>query len=278
VRRALAPLRQLTDALQRRQADDLTPLPGEAAPAELTPLLGAMNGLFARVGELLARERRFTADAAHELRTPLAVLRAQWDVVRRASGDERTQAEARMQLGLDRMERLVTQMLSLSRAEAAQAALLREEVDWTPIVETAMGDCLDLSQRRRIELACEWPANGRPALPLIGDAPLLTVLLRNLLDNACRYGAPGSTVVLRMGTEQIEVENAGAPLSPAQRARLGERFHRPDGQRETGSGLGVSIVQRIAALHGLRLDHADGADGQGVRAIVRFAPARVRGS
>ena len=105
-------------------------------------------------------------------------------------------------------------------------------------------------------------------MPLQGDPDLMTVLLRNLLDNAVRYAPEGSTVVLRFGPGALAVENAGEPLTADTLARLGERFRRREGQAEIGSGLGVSIVQRIAALHGLVLRHGPGADGQGVVASV----------
>jgi two-component system sensor histidine kinase QseC len=278
VRRALVPLRQLAADLHERSADDLRPVPAMHAPAELQPAVAAMNGLFTRIEEALARERRFTADAAHELRTPLAVLRAQWDVLRGArTAAEREAAEVRLGLGLDRLDRLVTQMLALSRVEAGRDITLRE-VRWTGIVEQAMSDCLPLAERRRIDLACEWPdpaarpgALDRHPLPLVGDEHLLTVMLRNLLDNAVRYAPAGTQVVLRLDTDQLSVENEGAPLPPDQLARLGERFFRPDGQEETGSGLGVSIVQRIASLHGLLVRLSSRADGQGMRVVV--APA-----
>lgn len=274
VRRALVPVHALADDLRRRAADDLAPVEMGQAPAELKPLMGAINGLFDRIKGLLARERRFTGDAAHELRTPLAVLRAQWDVVRRsAGGADRAQAEAKFEAGLERMDRLVTQMLALSRADTADASLLTTEVQWAPIVEQAMSDCLALAHRRGIELACEWPPEGQPALPLLGEPNLLTLLLRNLLDNAARYAPAGSTVTLHMGREQLEVRNEGEPLSEEQLAGLGRRFHRAAGQQESGSGLGISIVERIAALHGLQLGYSAGEDGRGVRATLRFAPA-----
>jgi two-component system sensor histidine kinase QseC len=249
-------------------------VPDDRAPAELKPLLGAMNGLFARIDQLLVRERRFTADAAHELRTPLAVLRAQWDVVRRAgSQTERAAAEAKLSAGLDRMERLMTQMLSLSRVESGIAPALTTEVEWPRIVEQAMSDCLATAERRRIELACEWPPRRSHPFPLLGDEHLLTMLLRNLLDNAVRYAPEGSSVVLRIGREDLELENEGEPLSPEQLTRLGERFYRPDGQQEGGSGLGVSIVRRIAELHGLELLFGPGAGGRGVKVTLQFDAA-----
>ena len=269
VRRALAPVRTLTGELKSRGADELQPLPAATAPVELRPMVDAMNGLFARIEAALERERRFTADAAHELRTPLAVLRNQWDVVRRAAQpEERRDAEARLAAGLERMDRLVTQLLALSRLEATSRLSRAEPIDWAPIVEQAMSDCLAVAGRRRIELACEWPAEGEAAFPLRGDADLLAVLLRNLLDNAVRYAPEGTTVTLRFGGRGLRVENEGPPLRPEVQAQLGRRFHRVDGQVETGSGLGVSIVQRVAALHGLVLRYAARDDASGVVADV----------
>ncbi len=271
IRQALAPLDAISRQLAVRPAHDLSPLPDAGTPSELAPLVQATNGLFARIAGLLARERRFTADAAHELRTPLAFLRTQWDVVRRSSAAERERAEAQFSAGLERMDRLVTQLLALSRAEAADARLLSTEIAWPAIVERVLSDCLPLATRREVELACEWPAGGRPALPLLGDTELLTVLLRNLVDNAIRYTPRGTTVTLLMQADAIEVVNEAPPLPAGQLARLGERFSRPDGQDAPGRGLGLSIVQRIGALHGLSVEHAAGPQGRGVRAIVRFS-------
>lgn len=275
VRRALRPVRALTSELQGRSADDLRPVPLTHAPQELQPMLAAMNGLFTRIEFTLERERRFTADAAHELRTPLAVLRAQWDVLRRArSEDERRRAEAQLDAGMDRMDRLVTQLLALSRLESTHHLPHARELEWAPLVEQAMSDVLSLAERRRVELDCEWPVAGTRPLPLHGDADLMTVLLRNLLDNAVRYAPAGSTVRMRFGADRLAVENDGDALSADVLAELGQRFRRVDGQAESGSGLGVSIVQRIAALHGLTLRYRARAEGRGV--VAELAPAGVQ--
>ena len=274
VRRALAPMQGLAGQLVHRNADDLTPIPTTRQPGELMPLLEAMNGLFTRVADVLARERRFTGDAAHELRTPLAALRAQWDVVRRAApGPARAQAEVRLANGLDRMDRLVAQLLMLSRVEslrAGTAAPANDEVNWRAIVEEVVADCLPLAERRNIEISCDWPPDDSRALPLLGSTPLLTVMLRNLLDNAVRYATPHTTVTLRFSEATLVVENDAAPLPGEHLARLGERFHRPEGQVEPGSGLGISIAQRIAALHGLALDLGANARGTGFCARLQF--------
>jgi len=260
VKRALQPVRALTRELQGRSADDLRPVPVNHAPHELQPMLQAMNGLFSRIESTLERERRFTADAAHELRTPLAVLRAQWDVLKRSSGEaERAQAAARLDAGMDRVDRLVTQMLALSRLEATERLPQAAALQWEPIVEQAVSDVLPLAERRRIELDCEWPAAGTLALPLRGDAALMSVLLR-------------------FGASTLQVENDGPPLPHEMLVHLGERFRRVDGQHESGSGLGVSIAQRIAALHGLRLHYHAGAEGRGVVAELALAGMQESGN
>lgn len=280
VRRALSPMQGLARQLARRNADDLTPIGATEQPGELQPLLVAMNGLFQRMADMLARERRFTGDAAHELRTPLAALRVQWDVVRRAvPGPARTHAEEKLAAGLDRMDRLVTQLLMLSRVESMRAGAdgpQKEEVHWRELVEEVVADCLPLAERRHIEIACEWPEDDRRGLPLLGNPPLLAVMLRNLLDNAVRYARPHTTVTLRFTETELAVENDGEALAAEQLERLGERFHRPEGQSESGSGLGLSIAGRIAALHGLELGVGPRADGGGFCARVYFERARVR--
>ena len=265
VRQALTPVRSLTDEVQRRSAADLKPVSTAQVPTELRPLLSAMNGLFARIEATLARERSFTADAAHELRTPLAVLRVQWDVLNHSADDaERGRAAVNLGKGLDRMDRLVGQLLALSRLEATERLPHRGPVQWPPLVEQAMSDLLPLAERRQIELGCDWPATAESSFALDGDPDLLAVLLRNLMDNAVRYAPEGTEVTLRFTASALTVENDGPPLSAETLAHLGERFHRPAGQVETGSGLGVSIAQRIAALHGLVLRYRPRADGSGV--------------
>jgi two-component system sensor histidine kinase QseC len=266
VRKALVPLRALAQGLAERDADDLSPVSLRDPPGELRPLLGALNGLFERIDRAIRRERRFTADAAHELRTPIAVLRAQFDVLRGARNEaERLQAQARLGAGIDRMDRLFAQILALSRVDSTDRLLHAVTIAWPAIVEDTFGGVLELADRRRMELECEWPAAGTEPFALQGDPDLIGVLLRNLVDNAVRYGTEGTRVSLRFSTDALEVLNAGDVLSAEQLRSLGERFHRPPGQLEPGSGLGVSIAQRVAALHGLRLEWGADENGRGVR-------------
>jgi len=278
VRRALAPLRDIGVELANRRPEELQPLSDRRAPPELTPLIGAMNGLFSRIDSILTRERRFTADAAHELRTPIAVLRAQWDVVRRSQSDaERAQSEVKLTAGMERMGRLVAQMLALSRIEASQTVSRTGDVRWGTVVERVIYDCLDLADRRRVELVVEWPPEGTHPLPLLGEEDLIVVMLRNLVDNAIRYARHDSTVTIAIREDQLVIENVtDASLTTQQLARFGERFYRPEGQLESGSGLGISIARRTAGLHGLRLDIGLSADGASVRAVLGYVEAGPR--
>ncbi len=279
VRVALSPLDALASELKRRDADDLRTVSLERAPSELQPVLAAMNGLFGRIGETLARERRFTADAAHELRTPISVLTAQWAVYRGAhEGPERERAARALDAGLVRMARLVEQMLGLSRLDATERLKETSALDWSALVEEVMSDVLPLAGRRHIELGCEWADGEEGAAPAWrGDRHLMGLLLRNLLDNAVRYAPEGSAVTLRFGHHSVAVENAVPPgLDATQLHSWGERFHRPDGQAENGSGLGVSIARRIAELHGLALGHridtgAAGGEAGGARVVAELS-------
>jgi len=256
VRHALLPVRQLAQQIERRRADDLSPLDGAAAPAELQPLVASTNALFARVQRVLDNERRLTADAAHELRTPLAALRAQWDAAQLApDATTRIHAMERIGVGLDRLTRLVEQLLSLARADSAAVAKNAQPVDWHGVVEQAVSACLPLIESTGSEVEVEWPDRGAP-LPLHGDEALLSTLLRNLIDNALRYSPPRSAVMLQFGSDRLQVLDRGPGVAERFNGQLGQRFLRASAAAEPGSGLGISIVRRIAEVHGLVVEFA----------------------
>lgn len=277
VRRALEPMTSVTQSLHRRSADDLARLPLAQAPAELHPLIDAMNGLFQRIETALERERRFTADAAHELRTPMAVLSAQWAVFQGARDKtEQQRAAEKLTQGLVRASRLIDQLLSLSRLDATQGLSGLQPLHWIALVEEVLSDVLPLAERRQIELSCEWgdadtiTPDGRVGPPWLGDHTLMALLLRNLLDNAVRYAPPGSGVVLRCTAHSVAVDNAtSSTLEATDLAQWGTRFYRANGQTETGSGLGVSIAQRIVLLHHLVLHYRLLPTGRVVAEVAR---------
>jgi len=273
VRYALQPVHRLAREIESRGADDLEPVPTGGRPKELAPLVSSMNSLFARIGRTLEAERRFTADAAHELRTPLAAVRAQWEAAR-AAGDDATRetASRRVGEGLDRLNRVVAQLLALSSVDARGAAVFTQAIDWPRVVEDALSDCLPLIRARDAEVAVDWPAGGTAPLPLAGDAALLTLMVRNLVDNALRYGPANGEVRVAFTPDALVVEDSGPGLAPASLARVGDRFFRPAGQDEAGSGLGLSIARRVAELHGLELHVANRDDRAGLRVSVERTP------
>jgi two-component system sensor histidine kinase QseC len=276
VQRALMPLDVLSRDLQQREATDLQPIDQKAAPAELRPLLAAMNALLARIERTLAHERRLTADAAHEMRTPLAALRAQWEAAQVAVDPAaRDRAQQQVGAGIDRLTHLVEQMLQLARAEGEDAARVGAlaPIDWPRVLQAALSDCLPLIDARGSEVEVEWPGHGVAPLPLSGSEPLMTTLLRNLIDNALRYAPPRSTVRVRFTDSALIVEDNGPGLGADALARLGDRFYRLPGQAQAGSGLGISIVRRIAELHGLRVGIANrpAPEGSGLQVTLRRA-------
>lgn len=248
VGRGLAPLAQIRQQLQQRNPDDATPLSRDV-PHELRALIDAMNGLIDRVAETLQRERRFTADAAHELRSPLAAMRVQAEVALLVSdAGARDKALQQLMLGVDRSSQLLAQLLTLSKVDAA-SEMANEVIDWPQLLHELHEPLTRLAASRQVQLC--WPAPDAVWPLQQGDATLLALMLRNLLDNAIRYG--GGTVTLSVDGSQISVSDDGGGLPEALLEKVCERFYRPAGQGETGSGLGLSIVERIASLHGLQL-------------------------
>ena len=267
--RELRPLRDLANEVAARGANDLQPLANTALPADIAPLVASTNQLFARIGVAIEHERRLTADAAHELRTPIAGLRAQWDAFCLAANDaDRARAATQIGAGLDRLSRLVSQLLSLSALEVDGLRRSFVPVQWSRVLANAIDDVLPIIENKKADLSVDWPADGVAALPLEGDEALLGMMLRNLLDNAVRHGPDGAKLVVRFSAGSVSVIDEGPGLPAEVLARVGERFVRPPGQKSAGSGIGLSIVMRIAQLHRLAIEFEPG-DGGGL--VVRIA-------
>jgi two-component system sensor histidine kinase QseC len=269
--RGLRPLRELRQQLAQRGPDDLAPLHGRTAPEEVQPLVAELNRLFARIVETLERERRLTSDAAHELRTPLAVLSTQAQLARSASSEGlRNEALDGLVAGAERAARLADQMLTLARIESGQTGGARSEVDLREIARAALADAAPGALAKNVDVALD----DAGAVPVQGYAGLLAVLARNLVDNAVRYTPAGGQVrvaVRRAGPlARLEVIDNGRGVPAEEIARLGSRFHRLAAPGEQGSGLGLSIVKRIAELHGGSVRFSPGPGGAGLAVAVEF--------
>lgn len=259
--RELAPLRAMAKQLRTRAPEDATPLDVGKIPFETLPMAQALNGFFAKTNAMLARERAFISDAAHELRTPLAGLRIQAQVATQEeiSGKTRREALGFLLQGIDRCARLVEQLLALSRLDAMDetvvagthsAGLLRGDVDWSAQLDDLVREYRPKAGMKGVTLdyACaplKASTQGYPAL--------VSMLLRNLLNNAVLYTPRNGQIRIFLENNRLTIENSAPALPEAHAARLGERFFRPPGQEESGSGLGLSIVKRIAEIHGFGL-------------------------
>ncbi len=267
--RGLRPLQALGQQVTLREPANLSALDASEVPREVAPLVNSLNLLFSRVAASIENERRFTADAAHELRTPLAALRVQAEVARGATSDaERQHALTQVIAACDRAARLVQQMLALARTETGQ---VRGRVcELGALARRVVAELAPYALAHQVEIALEESG----AVEVIGDADLLELMLRNLLDNAVRHGAGPVRVALRRapGGPEIEVEDQGAGVAATDRVRLGQRFFRPV-ESGSGCGLGLSIVLRIAALHSAAVRFADGSGNRGLRVTVTFPPA-----
>ena len=277
VTHGLAPLQKLSGEVARRTATDLGPLTLHPAPEEVSPLIGAIDQLMARVRDAIAVQRRFIADASHQLRTPLAVLRTQAEsALREEEPAAVRQALAQLRDHSQATSHLASQLLSLARAEPL--AELSDEAEVVDLAIVAREVCAALvpdALARRADLGFEEEG---PAL--IRARPLLIrELIGNLVDNALRY-APAGTVTVSVARPSpsrvlLVVEDDGPGIPADERSRVFERFYRIRGTRGDGAGLGLAIVHEIASGHGGTVDLTDGPGGKGLRVEVRFPAAEA---
>lgn len=269
VRRGLEPLTALAREIGGRSAQDLSPVDATVTPLETQPLVRALNDLLTRLGHVLAAQRRFVADAAHQLRTPLTGLKTQAELGLRTTDAAAVRSSLRQIVaGTDRTAHLVNQLLSLARAEPeGQVTVRRERLDLTRLARDTTADWIPRALEHGIDLGFE----GEEPLWIEGDATLLRELTGNLIDNAIAYCPSGTEVTVavhRDGPRALLTVTDGGPGVPeAERERVFERFHRVLGAGAEGSGLGLAIVRQIAERHGgeARLDAGPGGRGTCVR-------------
>ncbi len=275
----LRPLTAMSRAVEKRRPDAMAPLAVANMPRELKPLGESLNALLARLDDALSAQRRFTADAAHELRTPLAALKLQAELAERApAGPEREAAFAALAAGIDRAAHLIDQLLTMARLEPGGAASDARPVDLTTLVRDAVVARAALADDKGIDLGLA----GTAEVTLAGDAAGLATLVGNLLDNALRYTPAGGKVDVGLERDAsgvtLSVVDTGPGIPAAERERVFERFYRVTDVAGTalargdakGSGLGLSIVRRIAEAHGATIELGDGPDGRGLAVRVRF--------
>lgn len=282
VGRLLAPVERVRGQLAARRPDDLVPVSEAGLPSELRPMVHEFNALLARVQQAFEAQQHFVADAAHELRSPLAALKLQIQGLQRAGdADARATAIARLTGGIDRATRLVEQLLALARQEAQLASgAPAQPLVLADLLRQAVQEAAPAALQRGLDLGLAPLSAEVDAARVSGHAQALAILLRNLLDNAIKYTPEGGRVDVALlatpGELTLQVDDSGPGIAPEERERVLQRFHRGaqrpgEGQPVTGSGLGLAIAESIARMHGTRLVLGSAPGTGGLRVRVSLA-------
>ncbi|HKB52565.1 MAG TPA: sensor histidine kinase N-terminal domain-containing protein, partial [Ramlibacter sp.] len=290
--RGIKPLSQLEERIRARKPDDLSPLDEMTVPLEVAPLVSSVNDLLTRLKDSIATQKRFLADAAHQLKTPLAGLRMQADLAQREAANEEELKRSLKQIGRSTMRatHTVNQLLALARAEGGGQVIARQPCDLAKLTMDTVRDCLGRSLAMHIDLGYEGAQPGTPGVELEGNPTLLKEMIRNLLDNAISY-APSSAahpgvITARVladpfgGVVLLQVEDSGPGIPAGERELVFQPFYRALGTDVDGSGLGLPIVLEIARRHQAEVTLEDAHAGQpqpGTRVTVRFVAGATSG-
>lgn len=282
---AIKPLNMLEERIRARKPDDLSPIDAQAAPLEVAPLVDSVNDLLLRLKDSIATQKRFLADAAHQLKTPLAGLRMQADLAQREGADADELKQSLRQIGRSsvRATHTVNQLLALARAESSGSAMPRQTCDLAELTMSVVRDCVPRAIEKQIDLGYEGSDPGAPGGQLEGNPTLLKELVRNLVDNAINYtpssGHQTAVITARVlidpaqSTLLLQVEDSGPGIPLAERELVFQPFYRALGTEADGSGLGLPIVLEIAHQHNATVDLDETRPGQaapGARFTVRF--------
>jgi two-component system sensor histidine kinase TctE len=286
---AIKPLNHLEERIRARSPDDLSPLDVDAVPMEVAPLVSSVNDLLLRLKDSIATQKRFLADAAHQLKTPLAGLRMQADLAQRENASAEDLKQSLRQIGRSsiRATHTVNQLLALARAESSNAVMSHQTCDLADLTMDVIRDCVPRAMDKHIDVGYEGPDPGTSGYTLQGNATLLKEMIRNLVDNAINY-TPSSAAKAGMITARVlsdpfskvlvvQVEDSGPGIPTAERELIFQPFYRVLGTEADGSGLGLPIVLEIARQHHATVSVDDSRAGQippGTCFTVRFASAR----
>ena len=270
--RGLSPLAQLQERIRARSSDDLSPIESRQVPEEISPLVNSLNEMLGRLSQSIAMQKRFIADAAHQMKTPLAGMRTQSELaLRQTDQGEIHRSLEQLAKSSEAATRLVNQLLALARAEhQPQAGGAMLALDLADLARSGVQDWVPASFAQRIDLGFEPPAEP---VRIVGNPTMLRELLSNLIDNALRYTPAGGSVTVRVraaaGRALLEVEDTGPGIAPAEREQVFQRFYRILGSNVEGSGLGLAIVREIAQQHGAEVE---------IQSNPRAQQARLPGS
>jgi two-component system OmpR family sensor kinase len=275
IRKMFRPVSTLAQEIDARAEQDLRPIAQADVPQELRPFVHALNRLFGRVDEAMQAQRRFVADAAHELRSPLTALSLQAEgLATQPLPEAAAQRVEALQQGIGRSKKLIDQLLALARVQSTLPPDGPQQVSVQQVFRRALEDLMPLAEAKQIDIGLD---TAQDAQLTASELDLIT-LVKNLVDNAIRYTPPGGRVDLGVtqapGVVTLEVRDDGPGIAHSERERVFDAFYRTLGTEQTGSGLGLAIVRAIAARIGatLHLTETDPATGRGLRVIVEVRP------
>jgi len=286
--RGIRPLERLQLRIRKRESTDLSPIPEGDVPDEVVPLVRAINDLLQRLDSTVATQRHFLADAAHQLKTPLAGLRTQAEVAAREIDSGRSDPASlkhslrQIAVSSQRAAHMVNQLLAMARAEDAGLEARRRPVDLAAVTRAVVRDFVPRSMERRIDLGYEGPEAGSSGTRLMAEPVLLSEMVRNLVDNALQYTPAGGTVTARIVPDPfgqvvvLQVEDSGPGIAPAEREAVFRPFYRALGTQVDGSGLGLAIVMEVAQRHGAEITVSDARPRGGATATAPGALFTVR--
>lgn len=293
--RGIAPLNELQRRIRQRDSNDLSPIDEYSAPEEVAPLVRAINDLLGRLDQSIGRQKHFLADAAHQLKTPLAGLRTQAELAQqeidagRHTPQDLKRSLQQIARSSQRAAHMVNQLLSLARAEDQEQALRHQDVLLVRLAKEVVRDFVPRAMERRIDLGYEGPERDSEVSRVRGQPVLVRELVRNLVDNALQYTPSGGTVTLRVLPDPfgqvvvLQVEDTGPGIPEAEREQVFQPFYRALGTNVDGSGLGLAIVREIAEQHAAEVFLEDAqpraslppGTGPGARFTVRFHAANA---
>ena len=276
--RGVEPLTRISQALAKRNHEDLSPIKESGLPTEVNEQVKAINSLMGRLEKVIHEQRRFIADATHQLRTPITVLKTTAEMAMRIKDPvELVAAVSKIEAACSRLARMANQLLSLSRAEAGlDKRLIVEHLNLVDIMQDVVARLIPLALNKKVEVRINI-ANS--LIEITGDKQMLEEMLANLVDNAIRYTPTGGNVEVSVkkmpGNVAISVTDNGPGIGESDRGKVLERFYRVNGTNVEGSGLGLSIAREIAWLHKGEIELADGASGTGLSVTVKFFTDKI---
>lgn len=251
IKKELKPLNKLSKDLSLKNPNDSSFL-NENTTKELKPVIKALNSLLKKINDMIDKERRFTSNAAHELKTPLTAIKVQTEVAKLSIEDKQNllKSLSNIELGVDRTTRIIEQLLSLSRIDSINEVKNLSKIDWIEIINSIIEETKFNAKEKNINILFTHKDKYKR---IEGEPVMISLLLKNILDNAIKYNKKDIYIKIDLQENSLSIEDNGKGVNPEILNNIGERFLRPAGQKETGSGLGFSIIKQIAKIHNIKL-------------------------